>query len=104
VLTSASPIWFVILDRRLWPVNLSSRETILGLVMGFLGVVLLFSENARHAMALGGQSMQVVALGVLVLGAMCWAGGSLFSKYHSKGKSNSANTAWQMIAAGLAFT
>ncbi len=103
VLTSASPIWFVILDRRLWPVNLSSRETLLGLVIGFLGVVLLFSENARRALATTGQGMQVVALGVLVVGSMCWAGGSLFSKYHSRGKSHAANTAWQMLSAGLAF-
>jgi drug/metabolite transporter (DMT)-like permease len=103
VITSASPIWFVVLDRRLWPVNLSSRETVLGLVTGFLGVVLLFGENARHSLASTGQGMQVIALGILVLGSMCWASGSLFSKYHSKGKSNSANAAWQMIAAGLAF-
>jgi drug/metabolite transporter (DMT)-like permease len=33
---------------------------------------------------------------------MSWAGGSLYSKYNSKG-SASINTGWQMLSAGIAF-
>jgi drug/metabolite transporter (DMT)-like permease len=39
----------------------------------------------------------------LVIGSMAWAGGSLYSKYHSGSGSVSVNIAWQMLAAGVAF-
>ncbi len=103
VLTSAAPIWFVTLDKRNWAINFSSREMIAGLLIGFVGVILLFSENAAHALSASGNGMQVVALFVLIGGSVSWAGGSLYSKYHSSGNSNSVNAAWQMLTAGLAF-
>jgi drug/metabolite transporter (DMT)-like permease len=34
---------------------------------------------------------------------MSWAGGSLYSKYNSTSTSATVNTAWQMLAAGIAF-
>jgi drug/metabolite transporter (DMT)-like permease len=40
---------------------------------------------------------------LVVIGAMSWAGGSLYSKYNSTGGSVSVNSAWQMFSAGLAF-
>ncbi|MFT4155025.1 EamA family transporter [Parafilimonas sp.] len=38
----------------------------------------------------------------MVIGSMCWAGGSLYSKYKGSG-SVTVNTMWQLIAAGIAF-
>jgi drug/metabolite transporter (DMT)-like permease len=34
---------------------------------------------------------------------MAWAGGSLYSKYKSNNSSASVTSAWQMLAAGIAF-
>jgi len=45
----------------------------------------------------------VIALAVLMLGAISWAAGSLYSKYRSTGSSNAVNAGWQMLAAGVAF-
>ena len=45
ILVSAAPIWFVLLDRQNWSVNLRNRSTILGLIVGFAGVILLFGEQ-----------------------------------------------------------
>ena len=42
VLVSTSPIWFVLLDKPKWQENLRSRTTLLGLAIGFVGVVMLF--------------------------------------------------------------
>jgi drug/metabolite transporter (DMT)-like permease len=42
VLLASGPIWFVVLDRRQWGVNFRSKSTLVGLVVGFAGVVLLF--------------------------------------------------------------
>jgi len=101
VLVSASPIWFVALDKQNWRANFSSRSTIVGLIVGFLGVILLFSEQTVKALG-NNNSVQVLGLLIVIIGSISWAGGSLFSKYKSSGSAG-INTAWQMIAAGIAF-
>ncbi|WP_207511286.1 EamA family transporter [Longitalea luteola] len=102
VLVSSAPIWFVVLDKPKWKENLTSRATVMGLIVGFIGVILLFSEQATKAMG-AGNGHQVIGLIVLIIGAMSWAGGSLYSKYKSTSTSATVNTSWQMLAAGLAF-
>lgn len=102
VLVSSAPIWFVLLDKPKWRENLSSREILTGLFIGFVGVIILFSERVSTAFSSNGSLSQVFGLFVLVIGAMSWAGGSLYSKYNSKG-SSVVNTTWQMLAAGVAF-
>jgi drug/metabolite transporter (DMT)-like permease len=102
VLVSSAPIWFVVLDKPKWHENLTSRPTIAGLIVGFIGVILLFSEQTSKALG-AGNGYQVIGLIILIIGAMAWAGGSLYSKYKSTSKSATVNTAWQMMAAGIAF-
>jgi len=102
VLVSSSPIWFVVLDKPKWKENFSSREILLGLIIGFIGVILLFSEQASKALSQSGNAVQIVGLLILIIGSMSWAGGSLYAKYNSSG-SGTVNTAWQMLAAGIAF-
>ena len=82
VLVSAAPLWFVLLDTPKWKENFSSRPTIIGLIVGFAGVILLFSERVSMALSSPGNTVQVAGLVVLVIGSMCWAGGSLYSKYN----------------------
>lgn len=103
VLVSAAPIWFVLLDKPRWKENFKSTGIISGLVVGLIGVVLLFSERVSAAMASAGSMIQVLGLLVLVIGSMSWAGGSLYSKYKSTG-SGIVNITWQMLAAGVAFS
>ena len=103
VLASASPVWMVLFDGRNRKANFRSRETIAGLIIGFFGVVLMFSENAKVALGSGGSNWEMIALIVLVIGSMSWARGSLYSKYNSTGNSQTVNTAWQMLSAGLFF-
>lgn len=102
VLVSAAPLWFVLLDTPKWKENFSSRPTIIGLLVGFAGVILLFSERVSLALSSSGDAVQVTGLIVLVIGSMCWAGGSLYSKYNGSGAAI-VNTMWQMLAAGAAF-
>jgi drug/metabolite transporter (DMT)-like permease len=103
ILVSAGPLWFVMLDRRNWKLNLKSKSIILGLLIGFLGVILLFSENVAQALSSTGSISEIVATGLLIVGSIAWAAGSLYSKYKSTGNSNAVNSAWQMLAAGLLF-
>ena len=102
ILLAAGPVWFVLLDKRKWRENFRSRSTIVGLVIGFIGVLLLFAEQLGGGVA--GGHMETVALVVLVLGSISWAAGSLYSKYRTAdGSSNAVNAGWQMFAAGIAF-
>ncbi len=102
VLVSSSPVWFVLLDKPKWKENFSSAGIVLGLIVGFIGVILLFSEKVTTAFSATGSSSEVTGLIILVIGSISWAGGSLYSKYKSSG-SSIVNSAWQMLAAGIAF-
>lgn len=102
VLVSATPIWFVLLDKPKWKENLTNRRMLLGLVIGFGGVILLFSEQTAKAFSSSAGHTPLLSLVILLVGSISWAGGSLYSKYKGY-RSGSVNTAWQMLAAGFAF-
>lgn len=133
VLLASGPVWFVLLDKSKWKENFRSRSTLAGLVVGFVGVLLLFADRlkagiagASDGMASGGLasgriasgriasggvasggmsplSPATLALVVLVLGSISWAAGSLYSKYRSAPVANSVNAGWQMFLAGAVF-
>lgn len=100
ILLASGPVWFVLLDRRQWGENFGSVSTIVGLIVGFAGVLLLFGEQL-HGGAYAG--WHTAALAVLVCGSISWAAGSLYSKYRSAQVSNAVNAGWQMLSAGLIF-
>ena len=81
VLVSAAPLWFVLLDKPKWKENFSSRSTITGLLTGFAGVIILFSEKVSAAFSAKGNIVELAGLVVLVIGSASWAGGSLYSKF-----------------------
>jgi drug/metabolite transporter (DMT)-like permease len=103
ILLASGPIWFVVLDKRQWAVNFHSASTIVGLVVGFAGVLLLFGDRLRGGTDGGSGGHAMAALAVLVCASISWAAGSLYSKYRSAPVSNAVNTGWQMMAAGLIF-
>ena len=103
IVISSSPIWFILLDKPKWKENFKSKATIAGLVIGFAGVVLLFGEKMVAIMGTLGSGKELGGMALLVVGAMCWSGGSLYSKYKAPDVSAAVNTTWQMLAAGFAF-
>ncbi len=102
IMVSSSPLWFVLLDKPKWAHNLRNKSTILGLVMGFFGVVLLFYKSIVASVS-GGSGIEAGGMLLVTLAAMSWAGGSLYSKYYSSGSSAIVNSTWQMLAAAVAF-
>ncbi|MCC8407555.1 EamA family transporter [Mucilaginibacter sp. UR6-1] len=102
ILVSAAPIWFVLLDAGHWRENLKSPSTIIGLLIGFGGVVMLFGEQLSGAMHTNGAS-KLPYMAILVFGSVIWSAGSLYSKYKAGSTSTTVNTTWQMLAAGIAF-
>ncbi len=122
ILSAATAIWFIILDKPKWKENFSSVPTLLGLILGFIGVLMLFAEQIFSAEAQTDQNEnKLTAMIVLTLGTIGWTVGSLLSKYSKENikKKNQAKdqhksqeedlhvmvkTAWQMVVAGIAFT
>ncbi|QRR04116.1 EamA family transporter [Dyadobacter sandarakinus] len=103
IMVSSAPIWFVVLDKPKWSENLNNKTSIFGLLIGFAGVILLFSEKIMISMSSLNSSRDLFALGLVVLGSMSWAGGSLYSKYNAVSPSATVNSTWQMLTAGIAF-
>ncbi len=104
IMVSSAPLWFVLLDKPKWSENLKSKSIIAGMLIGLAGVVLLFSEQVAEALSLqGSESVKLSSMVMLVLAAITWSGGSLYSKYKSSEDPIIVTSTWQMIAAGIAF-
>lgn len=103
IMVSASPLWFVLLDKPKWGENFGSKSTIVGLIVGFAGVLLLFSEKVMASISSVNSTRDLFAMLLVLLGSMAWAGGSLYSKYNSGTQSATVNSTWQMLTAGVAF-
>lgn len=124
IIAAASAIWFIIFDKNKWKENFSSVPIIIGLVMGFGGVIMLFAEQALKSSDNEASNMKMIAMIVMILGTLGWTFGSLFSKYtlHKEDEKILASehpdeekiepetmhllskTSWQMLTAGIAFT
>lgn len=103
ILVSSSPLWFVLLDKPKWKTNFSSRSIIVSLIIGFIGVLLLFSQKVEEAFsASSGAGAKFLPLLIIIIGCIAWVSGSLFSKYKATG-SATASATWQMLASAAAF-
>ena len=102
IMVSSSPLWFVLLDKPKWSENLTSKSTIVGLLIGFLGIMLLFYRSLESLFS-GHASIEAGGMVLVTLAAVSWAAGSLYSKYYSAGTSAVVNSTWQMFSAGVAF-
>src|SRR5688572_21603437 len=93
LLIALTPIWFAVLD---WARPNGARprwRTLVGIVVGFGGVVLLLNaDGSVHGSLLA-------ALAVIVAGVF-WAGGSLYSKHTSGSASPWMSAATQMLCGG----
>jgi drug/metabolite transporter (DMT)-like permease len=99
IMLSSSPIWFVLLDFSKWKENFRSPAVIIGLIFGFLGVILLFKEQFTGLSS----ALNAESIVLLIFCPVVWAAGSLYSKYAGTGGSATVNSAWQMLAAGFGF-
>lgn len=102
ILISAAPLWFVIMDRPAWKISFTNKSTLVGLIIGFIGVLLLFSEKVNSLIGEGG-SKELGSMLMILAGSMSWTAGSIYSKYKSTTGSNTVNVGWQMLSAGIIF-
>ncbi|HTI69889.1 MAG TPA: drug/metabolite exporter YedA [Candidatus Limnocylindria bacterium] len=94
------PAWFALFE---WMRPSGKRPailTVIGITIGFTGVVLLVENSARHAQA---GSFSYTGIAALFFSTVCWAGGSVFSKYSVRPASPYMASAMQMLVGGVAL-
>jgi drug/metabolite transporter (DMT)-like permease len=99
ILVATVPLWFILLDKRQWQFYFSNRNIIIGLVVGFAGVILLFA--GKGAADVLSSKMKIISLFVMVVSTVAWTTGSLYSKYQKITASTLMKVAIQMVAASV---
>lgn len=97
IIVATVPLWFVILDKSQWAYHFSNKLIIVGLLIGFAGVLVLFW--GKGAVAITGDKMKLISFFILIVGTIGWTVGSLISKYKKTEGSTSVKVAVQMLSA-----
>jgi drug/metabolite transporter (DMT)-like permease len=103
IIISAAPLWFVLYDKRNWRENFSSKSILSGLMLGMVGIFLLFLPNISSAYNTDRNPYEHIALFAIILSSMSWVVGSLYAKYNKTHAPATVSTSWQMFFAGLYF-
>lgn len=104
IVASSTAIWIMALDVPMWKKNFRSPAVITGIVVGFLGVMLLYAEQFSVDSQVHAHGEYGILL--LIFGCISWALGTLYAKYRSSGEEETnafAGSAWQMLFASLMF-
>lgn len=104
IIASSTAIWIMALDAPMWKKNFRSPAVVIGIVVGFLGVMMLYVEQFSMDSVAGEHREYGVLL--LLFGCISWALGTLYAKYRSSGEEEVnafAGSAWQMLFASAAF-
>ena len=104
IIASSVAIWIMTFDVPMWKKNFSNVTTIVGIIVGFLGVMMLYIEQFNSDDCVQENTEYGVLL--LILGCISWSLGSLYAKYQSSGEEETnafAGSAWQMLFASMAF-
>jgi drug/metabolite transporter (DMT)-like permease len=99
IIVATVPLWFVVLDRSQWNYYFANKLIVLGILIGFAGVLMLFA--GKGSLDLAGDKMRLISFFVLLVGTIGWASGSLYSKYKVVEASVTMKAAVQMLAAGI---
>lgn len=95
IFISTLPVWYIIADRRNWKNYFHSKLTLVSILLGIIGIAILFrSPSAAQEQHTGG--ITIIASLAVVLSCFCWAAGSLYFKYNHKTGSLFASIGWQL--------
>ena len=97
LLVALTPVWFALLEWLRPGGTRPAASTIVGMLVGFVGVAMLVTGHS----AVGGTVIQDPwGVVLLIVAGLCWAAGSLWSRYHVKPESPWMNSAVQMMCGG----
>jgi drug/metabolite transporter (DMT)-like permease len=99
LLVAVVPLWMVLLDWLRPGGRRPAAAVFVGLALGLAGLALLVGPSALRGD--GGDTINLVGTGVLMVGSLSWAVGSLYTKRAPRPSSASNGSATQMLAGGL---
>lgn len=101
---ATGPFWFIAIDKKNWKYYFSDKFIPIGLIIGFIGLILFLKGSACstiHHPAVS-SSLRATAFIVLGISSITWVLGSLYSKKNPANHSTFMNIAQQLIIAGIA--
>jgi drug/metabolite transporter (DMT)-like permease len=101
LLVATVSLWMVIID---WLRPGGRRPTagvFAGLALGFTGMVFLVGPSGLLSSSGAGSRVNPIGAGVLLVGALCWAAGSVFSRQLHLPRNPLLGTAMQSFAGGV---
>lgn len=96
LLVATVPLWVVVLNWALTRQRPNSK-VLLGILIGLVGVAMLVGDGLRSN---GHSVLSLVAGGVVLFSAFCWAAGSVYSNHRPLDVSTSMAAGMQMLAGG----
>ncbi len=99
ILVSALPLWYVLFDTKNRQLYFSNKLIISGLVLGFVGILLLFKKYLSTSS--GNTQWQLFGLLAVIGACICWATGTLYYKNHINQSSLFLNLGWQLVGGFL---
>lgn len=99
LLVAMVPMWMVLLEWLRPGGTRPTGRTLLGLLVGFAGIVVLVGPGA-----LGSDGVDLSGAGLVMLGSLAWAGGSIYSRGADLPKSALLATGMEMLWGGLWLT
>jgi len=97
LLVAIVPLWMVLLDWLRPGGRRPASLVFVGLGLGLVGLGLLVGPDALH----GGGDIDAIGAGVLILGSLSWAIGSLYTQRAPRPSSANNGSGTQMLAGGL---
>ena len=99
---AATPFWFLLLDRANFKKNFSNKKLLLGLLIGFIGLLVFVITGKPHpTLAIAAPGVRTTAFIGITLGGICWVVGSLYMRDKQSQQSMVMNVSQQLLLAGL---
>ncbi len=96
LLVAMVPMWMVLLEWLRPGGNRPAKRTLAGLVIGFAGMVLLVGPSGL----MGGDRVDPFGAGLVIMGTLAWAAGSIWSRGAALPKSALLATGMEMVWGG----
>lgn len=101
ILIAAMPFLFILLDKRHWKLYFNNYAIIAGLIVGFIGVIILFNDKITAAIPEDQIKIQIVASLVVLLGGVFWISGTLYYRSNPSPGSMFSNIGWQLFLSSI---
>lgn len=98
IIVTFLPFWFVLLDKNQWNYYFSNKIILIGLLLGFIGVVLLTNFSNTDTSGLNEPGHATLGIMAILAGGIVWTTGSLISKYKTSNASLLMNGSIQLLA------